>query len=315
MAGDQAKTLCLLLREAGQTVWYDNEMSDRSTDAMEEGVRCSDNFLLVLSGEPEIIHGVDTTGEQAIDSKPMRGPTPKASDPREARRLESPLMTKKEEPFSVKSDLDPELANSEWDELRGYTCTDLYSHDSSWSLALRKNELSHRTAVVQATLRLLLLHWLQPLVHFVVFGMYWRHIDWVQQIFGVGIVLREVLYLLSTITCLWVNPAFLLVDIVSVISDHDPSSVWDKGCGFVVLYVVAPEKFVAYALFDSGGLGNQGMQALYVVVVAMLDLCGIGALVAGVVANNLPLALGINYGLTATIGIMGGTRVSVVQVQ
>ena len=55
MAGDQAKTLCLLLREAGKTVWYDNDMADRSTRAMEEGVRGSDNFLLFLSGEPEIV--------------------------------------------------------------------------------------------------------------------------------------------------------------------------------------------------------------------------------------------------------------------
>jgi hypothetical protein len=40
-AGDQCARLCLLLRQHGRSVWYDNEMADRSTAAMEEGVRHS----------------------------------------------------------------------------------------------------------------------------------------------------------------------------------------------------------------------------------------------------------------------------------
>eukprot|EP01043_Picozoa_sp_COSAG02_P020142 COSAG02_NODE_986_length_15452_cov_17.818602_11_plen_1305_part_00 len=51
-AGDQVKTLCFLLRRRGHSVWYDNEMSDRSTRAMEEGVKHSAHFLLFLSGDP-----------------------------------------------------------------------------------------------------------------------------------------------------------------------------------------------------------------------------------------------------------------------
>eukprot|EP01043_Picozoa_sp_COSAG02_P060876 COSAG02_NODE_8051_length_2731_cov_161.441869_3_plen_159_part_00 len=38
VAGDQVKMLCFLLRQWGKTVWYDNEMPNRSTVAMEEGV-------------------------------------------------------------------------------------------------------------------------------------------------------------------------------------------------------------------------------------------------------------------------------------
>jgi hypothetical protein len=53
-AGDQVKMLCFLLRQRGKTVWYDNEMSNRSTAAMEEGVKHSAHFLLFLSGDPEI---------------------------------------------------------------------------------------------------------------------------------------------------------------------------------------------------------------------------------------------------------------------
>ena len=43
-----------MLTLRGYTVWYDNEMSNRSTAAMEEGVRHSSNFLLFLSGDPEL---------------------------------------------------------------------------------------------------------------------------------------------------------------------------------------------------------------------------------------------------------------------
>ena len=67
-AGDQVKTLALLLRLAGKTVWYDNEMADRSTAAMKEGVVRSRTFLLFLSGDPEILSGNDATMRTAAHS-------------------------------------------------------------------------------------------------------------------------------------------------------------------------------------------------------------------------------------------------------
>ena len=39
-------------------MWYDYEMDNRSTAAMEEGVRHSANFLLFLSGDPDISTGL-----------------------------------------------------------------------------------------------------------------------------------------------------------------------------------------------------------------------------------------------------------------
>ena len=53
-AGDQVKMLCFMLRQRGKVVWYDNEMPNRSTAAMEEGVKHSAHFLLFLSGDPPI---------------------------------------------------------------------------------------------------------------------------------------------------------------------------------------------------------------------------------------------------------------------
>eukprot|EP01043_Picozoa_sp_COSAG02_P026991 COSAG02_NODE_1571_length_11882_cov_101.560299_4_plen_132_part_00 len=39
VADDQVKMLCFLLRQQGKAVWYDNEMPNRSVEAMEEGVK------------------------------------------------------------------------------------------------------------------------------------------------------------------------------------------------------------------------------------------------------------------------------------
>ena len=53
-AGDQVKMLCFMLRQRGKVVWYDNEMANRSTAAMEEGVKHSAHFLIFLSGDPDL---------------------------------------------------------------------------------------------------------------------------------------------------------------------------------------------------------------------------------------------------------------------
>eukprot|EP01047_Picozoa_sp_COSAG01_P018969 COSAG01_NODE_1041_length_11959_cov_2.673356_1_plen_716_part_00 len=49
--GDQVQTTSLRMEKAGRTVWYDNAMLDRSTAAMEEGVRHCRCFMLFLTGD------------------------------------------------------------------------------------------------------------------------------------------------------------------------------------------------------------------------------------------------------------------------
>ena len=75
-AGDQVKMLCFLLRQRGKTVWYDNEMPNRSTAAMEEGVKHSAHFLLFLSGDPEIV--VAPSAEEAVP--PVTQPESQSTD-------------------------------------------------------------------------------------------------------------------------------------------------------------------------------------------------------------------------------------------
>jgi hypothetical protein len=48
--GDLVQSTSLRLKSAGQAVWYDNAMKDKSTAAMEEGVKYSRCFVLFLTG-------------------------------------------------------------------------------------------------------------------------------------------------------------------------------------------------------------------------------------------------------------------------
>lgn len=51
--GDQAQNTSLRLATLGKTCWYDNSMKDKSTEAMEEGVRCCGTFILFLTSRNE----------------------------------------------------------------------------------------------------------------------------------------------------------------------------------------------------------------------------------------------------------------------
>ena len=69
---------------------------------------------------------------------------------------------------------------------------------------------------------------------------------------------------------------------------------------FLAMYVIAPEKYVTFALFDKGGLDKDGLGAIAALLLGpLLDLCGLGALGAGLGAGGLPPALAVGYTVTA----------------
>ena len=103
-----------------------------------------------------------------------------------------------------------------------------------------------------------------------------------------------------TLVALCANPSFLLVDVAA--SVRDDTGVLG-GYGFLALYVLAPEKFVARAAFGMGGLGKDGLIALSVVGGPLLDLCGVGALVAMLAGGELIAALAVGYIATALGGL------------
>eukprot|EP01051_Picozoa_sp_SAG22_P029947 SAG22_NODE_11353_length_489_cov_0.825641_1_plen_104_part_10 len=51
LGGDQMKTMSLLFEKEGKTVWYDNGKLDKSENAMEEGVKHCQNFVLMLTAD------------------------------------------------------------------------------------------------------------------------------------------------------------------------------------------------------------------------------------------------------------------------
>ena len=69
------------------------------------------------------------------------------------------------------------------------------------------------------------------------------------------------------------------------------------------MYVLAPEKFVAGAAFEPGGLDNDDLFRLIVFVGPLLDLCGVGALVAMLAGGELIAALAVGYAATALGGL------------
>jgi hypothetical protein len=94
---------------------------------------------------------------------------------------------------------------------------------------------------------------------------------------------RQGLHILVVLLCACVNPAFLLVDVGASMRDRGDSL---GGYSFLAMYVVAPEKFVALALLgEKGGLNISDGQAL--LCCALLDLCWVAALGAGLSAGNL----------------------------
>jgi hypothetical protein len=190
-----------------------------------------------------------------------------------------------------------------WECLRtaapGFTCQQLNDPGSSWAAAREGNDLSPRQAVAQAAVTLLLWHALQPALYAYVFSDAFPTLEPVQRWLGGFVLLREALYLLAVGACAWVNPAFLLVDVAASVRDEEAIE-FDGGYLFLTMYVVAPEKYVGLALFSQGGLDKDYLGGDVVLVLGpLLDLCGLGALTAGLGAGGLPPALAVGYTVTA----------------
>eukprot|EP01047_Picozoa_sp_COSAG01_P049751 COSAG01_NODE_4960_length_4589_cov_2.312249_5_plen_394_part_00 len=201
----------------------------------------------------------------------------------------------------------------------GFKMKELHYYDDfrvGWKGARDKNGLRPCGALGLAAARLLLWHWLPPVVYFMVLGCHWTELDAVQRGFGAAVAVREVLYIAATLLGLCANPAFLLVDVGASVRDTDQAGA-SGGWPFLALYALAPEKYVMMAAFGRSGLKVAGLQevngldfgyfrnngrcaAISIVgVVGLLDLAAVGGLVAGLAVRNLPPALAVGYGATA----------------
>lgn len=199
---------------------------------------------------------------------------------------------------------------------QGFTMVDLTSVDSSWSKACEANGLNHGRSVLAGAVKFLFWHVAQPMSYFLVFSTYSPELGDAQVWLGCAVALREAVYLLMVLACVCVNPAFLLVDVGASVSlelrkeasrtsldddTEEPTKPGDYVSGYTLLglYAIAPEKFVAFALFGEGGLDRPGLMGLAMLGGSVLDLGGLAALGVGLGMGNLPAALGVSYGATA----------------
>ena len=104
--------------------------------------------------------------------------------------------------------------------------------------------------------------------------------------------------MLMTLSCAVIRPTFLLVDVVATYQDKRRIGRGGinllHGTGFICMYVLAPEKFVAYALFM-----NKSQRFMACLLSVLLDSCGVLALIVGISTGELTVALGIGYAATA----------------
>ena len=105
---------------------------------------------------------------------------------------------------------------------------------SAWTAARKVLSLSVRQAVWSSGTKLLLWHWSQPLSNFAVFGVYFcaLPVDDGQREFGTNVAAREVAYMVTTQLALWLNPAYLLMELGSVWKeDLEAAEAAGGGCG------------------------------------------------------------------------------------
>jgi hypothetical protein len=204
----------------------------------------------------------------------------------------------------------------------GYTMRELCGElgDKSFEDAMKANGYQGQAGLAYciAGARLAFWHWLQPVLYFVVFACETDDIDDLQKWLGKAVWVREFLYLFETIMCVFVNPDFLMIDVMACKNDpgnqsrrlapsfqEHLSGKLMTGWGFVMMYVLSPEKFVVWATFDKGGVGGEkGLLRNFLLFVGViLDFAGIAALIVGFQSNSMPMALAVGYGATAVGGV------------
>ena len=178
----------------------------------------------------------------------------------------------------------------------------------SWEMARKVNHMGYNWALAKSILVFLFWHMLQPTLYYLVFFDAYSTLNPMQQLLGKGVLIREGIYLASVLICTAVNPSFLLVNIHASYEDatrfqYGQSDVRGGGL-FLMMYVLSPERFMAFVVFSLCDATREGgcvatilsnVKKCYICISVVLDLCGLGALGAGLGARNLPSALAVGY--------------------
>ena len=180
---------------------------------------------------------------------------------------------------------------------RGPTAYEVTYHfdASTWANAVAALGWGPCGALLAALARLLLFHWLQPLVYLAGLAAFWSELGFWQAAFATVVAAREVAYLVLMVAVCFVRPAFLLIDVPAGWArkvNHRTSTV---------LYVAAPELLAASTVFSgNGALGPWVFFPLWI-----SDVAGVLALAAALHSGVTPPPLMVGYAVTVVAGVAG----------
>jgi hypothetical protein len=171
------------------------------------------------------------------------------------------------------------------------------ANTDTWEEALAALKWSRNMGLAVGAMRLILWHWVQPVIYWLVLFAYWDQIDRTQQLLGLVVAGREVLYFVLTLCALWLRPTFLLVNLSSPV---DPVVS-------LLIYTLLPDKWLAKccaSAFDGGWKDFLFRHAITTTLV-ITDFCSTAAIIVGIVRNALPIALAVGYCVSTSGWIAG----------
>ena len=124
---------------------------------------------------------------------------------------------------------------------------------------------------------------------------FWDVLDDLQRCLGSVVALRELLYLLGSCVAAVLQPAYLMISLRATLKAYQRRNV---GLMHALVYIAAPEKVVAVALFGRTAFVTQSILA-----VVALDSAAVVALLNGFLKGGVPLPLALGYVITAVGGI------------
>ena len=186
---------------------------------------------------------------------------------------------------------------------------------STWTEARVGLGLSTRQAIWSSGTRILLWHWAQPLSYFVVFGAYYCSLpadpteneggDNLLQEIGTFVAVREAMYVATTLLALWLNPAYLLLELESVWSLAEEMAINWGALKLWVLYLFAPHHYVTMCLLRGREKSSTSWIYLVRIVQGFADLCSVLCMSELMDMPSPPTSLAIGYGLTVAGLVVG----------
>ena len=174
--------------------------------------------------------------------------------------------------------------------------SDSRSQNQSWQQTLAKSDIGPCQGAATALVRLVLWHWLQPVVYWTALSVYWDDLSTSEQLwgvhwqrdFGIAVGVREAIYVAGTLCCLVLQPSFLLVDV---------KATFEEDTGSALMYITSPEKFVLMACANVTSGTVESIFWVAALLTLALDLGALGALVAAWLTGVTPPALMVSYGV------------------